>query len=116
VKGESERTVGSVLQDVSHGLEVLPNDQGLNGSHVESLEGILDSEDELSSVESDLIEELLDELLLLDELDVGERVGGEIDGLRSRKRGIVRGGSSRRATRVLEEGKRPTWLKPFSPP
>jgi hypothetical protein len=81
LRKEARRTPSSVPKDVTGDVEVLPDDERLDGSHLETFEGIVDSEDELAGVESDLVKELLDQTLLLDELDVAQRVGGELDRL-----------------------------------
>lgn len=63
--------------------QVLPDDESFDGAHLQTLEGVVDAEAVLSAVEVDLVKVLLDQLLLLDEFDVGERLSGEVDGLRS---------------------------------
>lgn len=90
-----------VTEAVACDVEVLPDDEGLDGSKLESAERVLDSEAVLARVLCHLVEVLLDEpegreqqseslpsegngksvLLLLDKLDVAERLGGEFDGL-----------------------------------
>ena len=70
-----------VHQGVPVHVEALPHDQGLDGAHLEAGKRVGDAEDELARVLRDLVEELGDQALLLDELDVGERVSRELDGL-----------------------------------
>jgi hypothetical protein len=92
-----------ISKGVSNSVQALPDDQGLHGSHIQSLECIDDTETVLSGVQSNLVEISLNKSLLLDELDVGERVGGQFDSLECQRR-------FRWTARTL------TWLKPFSPP
>mmetsp|Transcript_3732 Transcript_3732/g.13105 ORF Transcript_3732/g.13105 Transcript_3732/m.13105 type:complete len:297 (-) Transcript_3732:231-1121(-) len=70
-----------VLQVISEHVQVLEHDQGLHGAHLHALQGVFHPEDVLPGVFADLVEELADELLFLNELDVGEGVRGELDGL-----------------------------------
>ncbi|KAI3478310.1 hypothetical protein L1887_59786 [Cichorium endivia] len=81
--GEHEDVLGAVrvLEHVAHHVEVLPHDECLDGTQVERFEGVVEAEAVLASLHGDLVKVLLDELLLLDELDVGERLCGELDGL-----------------------------------
>mmetsp|Transcript_13143 Transcript_13143/g.55199 ORF Transcript_13143/g.55199 Transcript_13143/m.55199 type:complete len:508 (+) Transcript_13143:683-2206(+) len=72
----------AVVQNVPVDLHVLPHDERLHGTHLEAHQSIFFAEAVLPAVLRDLVEELADELLLLDELDVPERVRGELDGLR----------------------------------
>ena len=58
-----------------------PHNKSLDRTHVKRLERVVDTETVLSGVESDLVEVLLNETLLLHELDVGERVGSELNSL-----------------------------------
>lgn len=76
------RTAGTVTKDVARDIEVLPDDKRLNSAEFESLERVLDTVAVLPGVLADLIEVLLNEPLLLDELDVREGLGGELDSLR----------------------------------
>jgi len=71
--------VGRVSQDISQGVQTLENDQRLDSSELESLEGVVDSVAVLSGVLGNLVEVLLDKLLLLYELDIGQGFGGQLD-------------------------------------
>ena len=61
----------SIPQDVASDIEVLPDNQSLNGSQFKSFESVLNSEAVPACVLTDFIEILLDEFLFLDKLDVG---------------------------------------------
>ena len=74
-------TASSVPQDVTSDIKIFPNDEGLNGAQLESLEGIINTEAVFAGVLADLVKVLLDELLLLDELDVRKRFSGKFDRL-----------------------------------
>ena len=63
------------------GVKRFPNDESLHCTHVKRLERVIDTETVLPGVKSDLVEVLLNETLLLHELDVGERVGSELNSL-----------------------------------
>jgi hypothetical protein len=78
---DDDLLAGGVAQGVPRDVEVLPYDERLDGTEVERLEGVLDTEAVPAGVLTDFVEVLLDELLLLDKLDVGERFGGQFDGL-----------------------------------
>ena len=62
-------------------LEVLPDDEDFDGAVLHGLEGVLQAEDVLAGVLGDFLEEAADDLLLVDELDGAQGVGGELDGL-----------------------------------
>ena len=70
-----------VHQRVPVHVQALPHNQRLDGAHLEAREGVRDAEDELAGVLRDLVEELGDEALLLDEFDVCEGAGRELDSL-----------------------------------
>lgn len=74
-------TSSCASEDISSDLQILPYDQCLDGTHVETLECIGDTETVFAGIERDLVKVLLDQLLLLDELDVGQRVSCELDSL-----------------------------------
>jgi hypothetical protein len=78
---DDDLLAGGVTQGVARDVEVLPYDERLDGTEVERLEGVLDTEAVPAGVLTDFVEVLLNELLLLDKLDVGERFGGQFDGL-----------------------------------
>ena len=70
-------------EDISGNLQILPHDQSLDGTHLETFKGIGDTETVLAGVERNLVKVLLDQLLLLDKLDVGERICREFNSLTS---------------------------------
>lgn len=73
---------GGISERVSGNVQVLPDNQGLHCTHIESFEGVDNAETVLSGVEGDLVEVLLNQSFLLYELDVGQRVGSELDSLK----------------------------------
>lgn len=75
------RTSGSVAQDVAGNVKVLPDDERLNGTKIERLQGIVHTEAVLARVLADFVEVSLNKLLLLHELDVGKRLRREFDSL-----------------------------------
>ncbi len=64
------RTSGSITQDVSSNVEVLPDDQSLYSTEFESSESVVHTKAVFSSILADFIEVLLNKLLLLHELNV----------------------------------------------
>ena len=74
-------TTSCVAEDVSGNVQVFPHNQCLDRTKLETLERVVDTEAVFAGVLADLVEVTLDELLLLDELDVRERLGGEFNGL-----------------------------------
>lgn len=78
---EQDLTAVAVLKSPAGDLQVLEHDQSLDGTQLESLEGVLDAEADAAGIQADLIEVLADELLLLDKLDVAERLGRQLNGL-----------------------------------
>ena len=71
----------AVEQDAPLDRQILPHDERLDSPHLQTRQGVIHPEAVLAAVLADLVEVLADELLLLDELDVAERLGGELDGL-----------------------------------
>lgn len=63
-------------------IQVLPHDQGLDGTEFKRFQRIIDTKAVFVRVLADLIEVLLDEPLLLHELNVGQCVRRKLDGLR----------------------------------
>ena len=61
-----------IFQHISLNVKVLPTDQSLHSSHLQSSEGILHTETEFPRILTDLVKVLPNEPLLLDKLDVGE--------------------------------------------
>lgn len=74
-------TSGSVTKNVAHMRQVLPDDEGFDGTHFQSLEGVINAEAVLPTVLVDLVKVLLDQLLLLDEFDIGEGLRCEVNSL-----------------------------------
>lgn len=62
-------------------LQVLEDDESLGSAGVKSLECVLNTVTDLAAVHADLVEVSVDELLLLNELDVAEGLGGKFDSL-----------------------------------
>ena len=71
----------AVLEGPAGDLKVLEHDERLHGTQFEGLEGIVDTEAHAAGVLANVVEVLADKLLLLDKLDVTERLGRELDGL-----------------------------------
>ena len=70
-----------VLDLISHNLDVFEEHHCLKRSELQSLHCVFHTESDHSSVESDLLKEPSDDLLLLNKLDVRERVLSQCDGL-----------------------------------
>lgn len=70
-----------VLEGKAVVLEVLPDDEDFDGAVLHGLQRVLEAEDVLAGVLGDFLEEAADNLLLVDELDGAQRVGGEFNGL-----------------------------------
>ena len=83
------RTVGSITKNITGDVEVLQDDQSFYGAELESLESVFDTEAISASILADLVEILLDELLLLHELDIGEGLRSEFDSLIERQSIII---------------------------
>ena len=79
-------TVGAVLEDVALDIQILPTDENLDRSHLQRLEGVLHAEAVLAGVLGDLVEVPPYQLFLLNELDVGQALGRQLDGLQRRHR------------------------------
>ena len=75
------RTSGSIPENVTRDVQVLPYDKRLDSTQLECLERVVDTEAVLARVLTDFVKVLLDESLFLDEFDVGEGLGGQFDGL-----------------------------------
>ncbi len=56
-------------------LQILPDDQRLDGAHVQTGQRVLDAEHELVGVLADLVKEFADEPLFLNKLHVCKGVG-----------------------------------------
>ena len=74
-----ERTSRGIAENISSDVEVFPDNEGLDGTKLQCLQRILDTVAVLSGVLADLVEVPLDELLLLDELHVGQRLRCKLD-------------------------------------
>ncbi len=61
--------------------KILEDDQGLDSTKLKSLEGVVNAIADAAGVLADLLEIFTNELLLLDELDIAERLGRQLDGL-----------------------------------
>ena len=70
-----------VLEDEPLDVEVLPADERLDGAHLQGPESVLHTEAVAPGVLADLVKVPVDQLLLLDELDIGQRLGRQLDGL-----------------------------------
>mmetsp|Transcript_9455 Transcript_9455/g.23217 ORF Transcript_9455/g.23217 Transcript_9455/m.23217 type:complete len:256 (-) Transcript_9455:987-1754(-) len=70
-----------VSDQVTLNLEVIPDYQVFNGTHLESLQCIINHETEATRVLGNMVEILLKELLFLHQLDVRKGIGTEFDGL-----------------------------------
>jgi len=75
-------TVGrGVLELEAVDVKGFPDDEGLDGAALKGLEALVHTKAVLAAVNGDLVKVGLNKFLLLDELDVGEGVRGELDGL-----------------------------------
>lgn len=70
-----------VLENPAVDLQVLKDDESLNSTELEGLECVVDTVTDAAGVLGDLLKVLSDKLLLLDELDVAESLGGELNSL-----------------------------------
>lgn len=52
---------GGRAEGMANDIEILPDDEGLDGSHLESMEGVVDAEAVLARVVRDLVEVALDQ-------------------------------------------------------
>lgn len=73
-------TRGGLESPAGH-FQILEDDQSLGGTSVQSFKSILNTVADLARVQGNFVEVGVDELLLLDELDVTESLGGKFDGL-----------------------------------
>jgi hypothetical protein len=74
-------TTSWIAQHIARAIEVLPDNQGFDGTHLQALESVLDTVAVLASVLRNLVKEGRNELLLLHKLDIGKRIAGKLDGL-----------------------------------
>ena len=75
------RTSGSIPENVTRDVQVLPYDKRLDSTQLECLERVVNTEAVLSGILADLVEVALNKLLLLHELDVRERLSCQLNGL-----------------------------------
>lgn len=85
--GESDETYtsGRVTKNETSYVQIFPNNQSFNSTKLECLESVGNAKAVFARVLADLIKVLLDQLLLLDELDIGQRFRGQIDSLDNKK-------------------------------
>ena len=76
-------TSGGIPENVSGDVEVFPDNKRFDGSHIQSFESILDTKAVFTRILADFIKVVLDQLLLLHELDIGERFRCELNSLLS---------------------------------
>jgi len=72
MKNDVRHTSSSVPQHISSDIEVLPDNESLDGTKFKSLEGIVNTEAVSASVLADFVEVFLDELLLLHKFHIGQ--------------------------------------------
>jgi hypothetical protein len=75
------RTSSRIAKNEARNVQVFPNDECFNGTKLKRLEGINDTEAVFARILADLIKVLLDQLLLLDKLDIGQGFRGKVDSL-----------------------------------
>ena len=75
------RTSGSIPENVTRDVQVLPYDKRLDSTQLECLERVVNTEAVLSGILTDLVEVLLDQLLLLHELDVRQSLSCKLNRL-----------------------------------
>ena len=78
---QGDEVAVGVLEDPAVDLQVLEDDESLNSTELKSLEGIVDTVTDTAGILGNLLKVLSDELLLLNELDVAESLGGQLNGL-----------------------------------
>ena len=74
-------TASGVAENVACNIEVLPDDQSLDGTELKCLECVFDTKAVFRCILADLVEVTLDQLLLLHELDVRQRLRRQLDSL-----------------------------------
>ena len=72
-------TASGVAENVARDVQILPDDESLDSAELKRLQGVFNTEAVLRGVLADLVEVPLDELLLLDELHVGQRLRCKLD-------------------------------------
>ena len=78
---EDDITAVAVPEDPAGDLEVLKDDESLDSTELKGLEGVINTVADLAGILANFLEVLSNELLLLDELDVAEGLGRQLDGL-----------------------------------
>jgi hypothetical protein len=69
------------VHDVTSHIQILPYDQRLDCAKLKCLQSIVNTKAVFAAVLANLVKVVLNELLLLDKLDIRERLGSELDGL-----------------------------------
>jgi hypothetical protein len=70
------RTSGRIAKNEAGDVQILPNNQGFSSTKLERLESVGNTEAVFTRILADLIKILLNQLLLLNELDIGQRFRG----------------------------------------
>jgi hypothetical protein len=78
---EDDLSAVGALEDPASDLQVFKDDESLGGTSIQSLQSVLNTVADFARVLGDVVEVDVDELLLLDELDVAERLARQLDGL-----------------------------------
>ena len=78
---QGDQVAVGVLEDPAVDLQILEDDESLNSTKLKSLEGVVDTVTNTAGILRNLLKVLSDELLLLDELDVAECLGRQLNGL-----------------------------------
>jgi hypothetical protein len=81
VDQEGKFTSGSVAKNMTLDVQILPDNQGLNGTKLQCLQGVVNTEAVPTRVQTDLIEVLLDQFFLLNKLDIRQRLRCQFDRL-----------------------------------
>ena len=71
---------------ITSDVQVLPNDQGVDRAELKCFHGVFNTEAVLRGIAADLVEVVLDELLLLHELHVRQRLSRQFDSLGRRQK------------------------------
>lgn len=78
---ENDFGAGGGFEHPAGDFEVFVDDEGFAGAGFEGFEGVFDAVADFAAVEVDLVKVFIDKAFLLDELDVAEGFGCEVDGL-----------------------------------
>lgn len=71
----------AILQDPAGDFQILKDNESLNSAKFQGLQSVLNTIADLAGVLANLLEVLIDKFLLLDEFDVAESLGGQLNGL-----------------------------------